>query len=114
VTVQVELPAPLRECADGRAVVTVEATTVRDALAALTARFPTIRRHLYDDRGVLRGYVNLYVNENPVDDGAGGADTPLEPGDALLIVPSVAGGRPAGTTVRPRRCIDDERGESRG
>jgi molybdopterin converting factor small subunit len=113
-TVRVELPAPLRECAQGSAVVHVEATTVREALAALTARFPTIRRHLYDDRGVLRGYVNLYVNEDPVDNGTGGADTPLAPGDALLIVPSVAGGRSAEPpSVRGRR-VDDERGESRG
>jgi sulfur-carrier protein adenylyltransferase/sulfurtransferase len=90
--VEIELPAPLREFADD-AIVAVEAATVGQALAALTARYPRLRRHLYDDAGQLRSYVNLYVNEEPASPGGAGGDTPLAPGDTVIIVPSVAGGR---------------------
>lgn len=89
--VSIELPAPLREYV-AETVVAVEAATVGEALSALAVRFPRLRRHLYDDAGRLRGYVNLYVNEEPASAGDAGVDTPLSPGDTVIIVPSVAGG----------------------
>jgi molybdopterin converting factor small subunit len=91
VHVLIELPAPLREYTGGSATVAVDAATVGEALAALTDRFPRLRRHIYDDAGRIRGYVNLYVNEEPVP-GTRNDATPLADGDTLIIVPSVAGG----------------------
>jgi adenylyltransferase/sulfurtransferase len=70
---------------------TVKADTVGDALVHLIERFPAMRRHLYDDSGALRGFVNVYLNDQDVryleEQG-----TPVLPTDVITIVPSVAGG----------------------
>ncbi|HEX9689139.1 MAG TPA: molybdopterin-synthase adenylyltransferase MoeB [Thermoanaerobaculia bacterium] len=85
------LPTPLRPYADGAASVDVAATTVAAALTELVARHPQLRKHLYDDAGRVRSFVNLYKNDEDVryleKEG-----TPLADGDSLSIVPSIAGG----------------------
>ena len=53
------LPTPLRPYADGAATIDVGGATVSDALAELVARHPQLRRHLYDDSGRVRSFVNL-------------------------------------------------------
>ncbi|HEY3170084.1 MAG TPA: molybdopterin-synthase adenylyltransferase MoeB [Thermoanaerobaculia bacterium] len=85
------LPTPLRAYADGAASVEVDAATVAAALAELVARHPQLRKHLYDDTGRVRSFVNLYKNDEDVryleKEG-----TLLAEGDLLSIVPSIAGG----------------------
>lgn len=89
---KVLVPTPLRPYAGGQPAVEVEAATVGEALGALTARHPDLKKHLYADDGKLRAFVNVYRNEEDVrylDKDA----TPLREGDTLSIVPSIAGGR---------------------
>jgi adenylyltransferase/sulfurtransferase len=85
------LPTPLRPYADGAASLDVGGATVADALTELVARYPQLRRHLYDDAGRVRAFVNLYKNDEDVryleKD-----ETALAEGDSLSIVPSIAGG----------------------
>src|SRR5690606_1166884 len=54
-TAVVRIPTPLRAYAGGRSEVGVSGGTVAAALQDLTSRYPQLRRHLYDDRGRLRG-----------------------------------------------------------
>ncbi|MGH7730760.1 MAG: ubiquitin-like small modifier protein 1 [Candidatus Eiseniibacteriota bacterium] len=88
---RIHIPTPLRPYVDRQAVVQVEGATVAEALAALVARHPELRRHLYDDDGRLRRYVNVYRNDDDVRHLERGA-TPLRADDTLSIVPSIAGG----------------------
>ena len=85
------LPTPLRPYADGSATVDVEGSTVGTALGALVERHPALRKHLYDDAGKVRSFVNLYKNDEDVryleKD-----ETRLAADDMLSIVPSIAGG----------------------
>src|SRR6266508_1424358 len=85
------LPTPLRPYADGAASIDVEAATVAAALEELVARHPQLRKHLYDDRGKVRSFVNFYKNDEDVRylDKEG---TELAETDSLSIVPSIAGG----------------------
>jgi adenylyltransferase/sulfurtransferase len=85
------LPTPLRPYADGAASVDVPGTTVAEALAGLVAKHGGLRRHLFDDAGRLRSFVNVYRNDEDVRYLAKDA-TPLAENDALSIVPSIAGG----------------------
>jgi len=88
------LPTPLRPYAEGAASVEVQASTVAGALTELVARHPQLRRHLYDEGGQVRSFVNLYRNDEDVrylqKDG-----TSLAEGDSLSIIPSIAGGSSA-------------------
>src|SRR6185295_15179634 len=88
------IPTPLRPYTDKQESVQIAGTTVGEALANLTARYGDLRRHLYTDEGRLRSFVNVYLNDEDIRY-LQKESTPLNPGDTLSIVPSVAGGSPA-------------------
>ena len=100
---RIHIPIPLRPYVDRQAVVEVEGATVGEALAALVARHGELKRHLYDERGRLRRYVNVYRNAEDVRHLQREA-TPLAAADMLSIVPSIAGGAdpPRGASGAPR------------
>ena len=62
---------------------------------ALTERFPDLKKHLYNDEGKLRSFVNVYLNDEDIRYMNKEA-TPVNPTDTLSIVPSIAGGGYAG------------------
>lgn len=87
----VKIPAALRDYTGGQDLVAVTAGSVADALDQLTRQHPSLRRHLYTDRGELRNYVNVFVNENEIRT-LNGLETRVVEADTLFIVPSIAGG----------------------
>src|SRR2546426_6308363 len=89
--VTINIPTPLRQFAGGKSRIDVEATTAGEALERLTSQYSELRRHLYNDQNALRSFVNVYVNDEDIRHQSG-ADTPVKDGDALMIVPSIAGG----------------------
>ena len=101
------LPTPLRPYAGGAATVEVAGRTVGGALASLVGRHEGLRKHLYDDAGKLRSFINIYKNDEDVryleKDG-----TPVSDGDALSIIPSIAGGLPAPPPVADPSALSNE------
>ncbi len=91
------IPTPLRPFAGKQDVVEVEGTTVGDALQRLVGRYGDLRRHLYNEDGRLRSFVNIYVNDEDIRH-LDREQTALSAGDTISIVPSVAGG--SGAAVR--------------
>ena len=89
--VVVRIPGPLRELTGGAAEVEASGKTVRAVLDDVVVRHPGLRRHLRTEGGALREHVNVYVNENDVRF-LRGEKTPVADGDALTLVPSIAGG----------------------
>jgi molybdopterin converting factor small subunit len=87
----INIPTPLRQFAEGKASVAVSGTSVGDALGDLTRQYPELKRHLYDDAGRLRAFVNVYVNDQDIRY-LGKDSTPVQDGDSISIVPSIAGG----------------------
>jgi adenylyltransferase/sulfurtransferase len=85
------IPTALRGFAGGNASYDVTAGTVGQALAQLTAEYPDLQRHLYNDEGKLRSFVNIYLGEDDIRY-LDGEQTALGPGAELTIVPSIAGG----------------------
>ena len=86
------IPTPLRSYTEGLSEVAVQGQTVSAALEDLKARYPALTPHLFSGEGRLRPFVNLFLDEENVQDLQGSA-TPLEEGDRLLIIPSIAGGK---------------------
>ena len=85
------IPTPLRPYAGNAPRVSVDAKTVSQALEALIRRHPGLEPHLYSENGALRNFVNIYVGDEDIRYGRR-TETPLEEGDIVSIVPSVAGG----------------------
>ncbi|HJQ23972.1 MAG TPA: molybdopterin-synthase adenylyltransferase MoeB [Blastocatellia bacterium] len=89
--VSIYVPTALRNFTGGSESVAVEASTVGAAMGALIEKHPNLKKHLYNDEGQLRHFVNVYVNDEDIrylDKG----DTKLKDGDTVSIVPSIAGG----------------------
>ena len=90
-SVTINIPTPLRRFTGEQGEVEVEGATVGEALKSLTTRHPALQRHLYNDEGALRSFVNIFLNDEDVRH-LGRDATPVGPGDVLSIIPSIAGG----------------------
>jgi len=88
------IPTALRGFVGGNATYGVAATNVGEGLAQLTAEYPELKKHLYNDEGKLRSFVNIYVGEEDIRY-LDGENTPLTAGSEITIVPSIAGGASA-------------------
>ena len=86
------IPTPLRPFAAGQPSVDVSATTVAEALSALTGAHPDLRNHLFTAEGKLRAFVNLYLNDEDIRYLPAKDETPVTATDTLSIIPSIAGG----------------------
>lgn len=88
--VTVHIPPALRSFTDGQDEVLLEARDAAVLLRELDRAFPGIRERILDERGRTRPYVNVFVNDDlvrvPLEKVA------LDAGDAVFILPSVAGG----------------------
>src|SRR5580692_309334 len=88
---KIHIPTPLRQYVGKQSTIDVKAGTVAEAMNALVAEHPDLRRHLYTEDGKLRAFVNLYVNDEDIRYLQKEA-TPVKEGDNISIVPSIAGG----------------------
>ena len=88
---QIHIPAPLRVYTGQQDVVTVAGATVESALQGLCAQHPEMKKHLFTADNKLRSFVNLYLNDDDIRY-LEGLQTPVKDGDALSIIPSIAGG----------------------
>src|SRR5579859_1014785 len=86
------IPTPLRQYAGKQDAVQLAGKTVGEVLQSLTSQYSDLRRHLYNDEGKLRSFVNVYVNDEDIRYLSKEA-TPLSSNDVLSIVPSIAGGK---------------------
>ena len=89
--VTIEIPTAFRRFTDGAPKVDCSAATVAEALDALTKRFPDLSRHVRDETGQIRQFLNIYLNEEDIRF-LGGESCALREGDRVLLVPSIAGG----------------------
>jgi sulfur-carrier protein adenylyltransferase/sulfurtransferase len=85
------IPTPLRPYTGGAETLEFEGRTVGELLQALIAQHGDLKRHLYNEDGRLRSFVNVYLNDEDIRH-LQKADTPVSPGDTISLVPSVAGG----------------------
>ena len=89
---KIHIPTPLRVYSNKQDTVSVSASTVSEALKALTAKHPDLKKHLYSDEGKLRSFVNVYLNDEDIRYLPEKGATHVSEKDALSIIPSIAGG----------------------
>jgi adenylyltransferase/sulfurtransferase len=91
-SITIQLPTALRTFTDGLSEVRVEAATVEESLAKLTELYVDLKRHLFDDGGKLRSFVNVFLNDDNIRAGDGN-ETPVKSGDTIMLIPAIAGGK---------------------
>jgi molybdopterin converting factor small subunit len=89
--VQVLIPTPLRKFTNNQETVPASPGTIASLITELESLYPGINKSLTDDQGELRRFVNVYVNEEDIRF-LDGKNTTINDGDAVSIVPAIAGG----------------------
>ena len=88
---KVRIPTPLRKLTNNEEVVETAADTVGGVIAELQTRFPGIKDRLLDEKGEVRRFVNVYVNEEDIRF-LQNQQTPVKTGDEISIIPAIDGG----------------------
>jgi molybdopterin synthase sulfur carrier subunit len=87
---EIRIPPVLRPDAGGQRSVTLDATTVRDALEQLTAAYPSLQSRVLEGDGVP-SFLNVFVDGDDVRL-LSGLETSLTENSTVLLLPAVAGG----------------------
>jgi MoaD family protein len=88
--IKIQIPTPMREQAGGKSEIEAQGATVQELLADLIRQYPALEPKLFD-KGQLRHYVNIYVNDEDIrylDE----LNTVVKDGEVVALIPAVAGG----------------------
>ncbi len=89
--VKVLIPTPLRNLTNNQAEVNAEGATVGDLINDLGKNYNGLKDRICDEKGNIRRFVNIYLNEEDIRFLQGEA-TAVKAGDQVSIVPAIAGG----------------------
>jgi molybdopterin converting factor small subunit len=86
------IPTPLRKFTNQTAKLQVEARTVGEIIDRLTIDFPELKKHLLDQQGGIRSFVNIFAGDEDIRD-LQKEETPVDNSTVISIVPAIAGGK---------------------
>ena len=87
------IPTPLRKFTNNTARLQVKAGTIQDTVQELTVNFPDLKKHLLDEGGNIRSYVNIFVGNDDIRN-LQQEKTAVKEDTVVSIVPAIAGGSP--------------------
>ena len=88
---KVRIPTPLCKLTNNEELVEVNAATIGEAITELQSRYPGIAERLVDEKGEVRRFVNVFLNDEDIrflEENR----TAVKDGDEISIVPAIAGG----------------------
>ncbi len=85
------IPTPLRKFTGNQSRLETAAPTIGEAVSDLALNFPDLKKHLLDEAGQIRGFLNIFVGDDDIRDLQNGG-TFLEKNSIVSIVPAIAGG----------------------
>jgi sulfur-carrier protein adenylyltransferase/sulfurtransferase len=89
------IPTPLRKFTNNTARLQVKPGTIQETVQELTLNFPDLKKHLLDETGKIRSYVNIFIGSDDIRD-LQQEHSAVQEGAVVSIVPAIAGGSGAG------------------
>ena len=86
-----KIPSQLRGQTNNLDTVEVVGTTIGEAMNDLSSQYPGLKDRLYDEKGVLRRYINIYIGDEDIRF-LDYLDTKIDSSTEVSIVPAIAGG----------------------
>ncbi|HET9276963.1 MAG TPA: hypothetical protein VFN95_02225, partial [Flavitalea sp.] len=62
------IPTPLRKFTNNTAKIDINAGTIEETVKELTVNFPDLKKHLMDEKGQIRSFINIFVGESDIRD----------------------------------------------
>lgn len=91
--IKVTLPTALVRHTAGQKNFDSSAQDLPSLLTDIDQQFPALGTQIKDETGKLRRFINIYVNEEDIRF-LGGENYAFKDGDEVMLIPSIAGGRP--------------------
>ena len=85
------IPTPLRKFTNNTARLNIRANNVKGVVDELTLNFPDLKKHLLDEQGNIRSFVNVFVGDEDIRNLQQDL-TPIKEETVISIVPAIAGG----------------------
>ena len=85
------IPTPLRKFTNNTARLNIQASTVQDVINDLALNFPDLKKHLLDDSGKIRSFVNIFVGDEDIRS-LQQEHTGVKEDTTVSIIPAIAGG----------------------
>ena len=85
------IPTPLRKFTNNTARLQIRGTTIADTVRELTLNFPELKKHILDERGQIRSFVNIFVGDHDIRD-LQQENTSVKEDSVVSIIPAIAGG----------------------
>jgi molybdopterin converting factor small subunit len=85
------IPTPLRKFTNNKARLNIKADSIKDVVDDLSFNFPELKRHLLDENGGIRSFVNVFVGDDDIRD-LQNERTSVKDDSVISIVPAIAGG----------------------
>jgi molybdopterin converting factor small subunit len=85
------IPTPLRKFTNNTARLNIQANNVKGVVDELTLNFPDLKKHLLDEQGQIRSFVNVFVGDEDIRNLQQDL-TPIKEETIISIVPAIAGG----------------------
>ena len=86
------IPTPLRKFTNNLSRLQLEANSIQEAVNELTSNFPELKKHLLDEHGKIRSFINIFVGSDDIRN-LQQNQTSLKPDSIISIIPAIAGGR---------------------
>lgn len=86
------IPTPLRKFTNNTARVQVKGGNVGDSIREIAFNYPDLKKHLLDDQGGVRSFLNIFIGNDDVRD-LQNEKTPVKDDTIISIVPAIAGGK---------------------
>jgi molybdopterin synthase sulfur carrier subunit len=85
------IPTPLRKFTNNTAKLDIQGATVAELVQDLALNYPDLKKHLLDESGKIRTFLNIFVGDDDIRD-LEDEKTGVSQGTVVSIVPAIAGG----------------------
>ena len=85
------IPTPLRKFTNNTARLQIQANNINEVVNELTQNFPDLKKHLLDESGKVRSFVNIFVGDDDIRN-LEQEQTTVKDETIISIIPAIAGG----------------------
>ena len=85
------IPTPLRKFTNNTARLQIQANNINEVVNELTQNFPELKKHLLDESGKVRSFVNIFVGDDDIRN-LEQEQTTVKEETIISIIPAIAGG----------------------